>query len=145
LSNSGEKKLLFAWVVLCISGTSVLQAQPTPRTFHVVRPTILAFFPRTSDAKLAKEPDLNEALSDFQLYAGRVRQPLRARGIDFREVYDRRFLVQVGARIVSFAPGKLQVGYYLIAPGKKPLIRYGVMTDSDLLQLSDRYFAATRK
>jgi hypothetical protein len=145
LSFARGKGLLFALVILCISGSLVLQAEPKTPTFHVLRPTILAFFPRTSEAELAKDPDLNETLSDFQLYAGQVRQPLQARGIDFREVYSRSFSVRVGGRITYFTPGKVQVGYYLIAPGKKPLIRYGVMTDDDLLQVADRYFGTTGK
>jgi hypothetical protein len=31
-------------------------------------------------------------------------------------------------------------GYYLVAYGKKPQIEYGVMTDTDLLDLAKQYF-----
>jgi hypothetical protein len=111
----------------------------------IARPTVVAFFPRVSDAELAKDPDTNEALSDFQLYASQVRSKLQMRGIDFREIYDQGFSIRMGSQITRFTPGKVTVGYYLIAPGKKPLVKYGVMTDEDLLQLAEQYFGSTRK
>jgi hypothetical protein len=36
--------------------------------------------------------------------------------------------------------GPVKVGYYFIAPGKKPRIEYGVVTDIDLLQIATEYF-----
>lgn len=142
---TGEGMLLFALIALCSSGSLVLQAAPKTPTFHVVRRTIVAFFPRLSDAELAKDPDSNEALSDFQLYARQARSKLQTRRIDFHEIYDQSFSIRVGRQIKVFRPSKAQVGYYLIAPGKKPLVEYGVMTDDDLLQVADRYFGTTRK
>lgn len=41
-----------------------------------------------------------------------------------------------------FTPTKEKVGYYLISPGKKPRIEYGVMTDTDLLQVAKDYFGS---
>jgi hypothetical protein len=34
----------------------------------------------------------------------------------------------------------VDVGYYLVVPGKNPLIEYSVMTDADLLHVSNDYF-----
>jgi hypothetical protein len=42
--------------------------------------------------------------------------------------------------VVLFRLGKVKVGYYFVAPGKKPRIKYGVMTDADILQMADEYF-----
>jgi hypothetical protein len=114
-------------------------AQTIP-TFDVRRPTILAFFPPMSDADMAKNPDMNEALSDFQLYASQSKEPLAKIGVDFQQVYARSFRVRVGASTTTFRPTKAEVGYYFIAPGKKPLVKYGVMTDTDLSDLARRYF-----
>lgn len=92
----------------------------------------------------AHDPDTNEALSDFQEYAHRVRESLRTRGIEFHEVYGNRFGITHGKTVVIFAPDKVQVGYYLIAPNKKPRIEYGVNTDDGLLQMADEYFGPSK-
>jgi hypothetical protein len=48
--------------------------------------------------------------------------------------------VRVGKIVKAFRPVKGDVGYYFVAPGKKPRIEYGVMTDADLLQVANEYF-----
>src|SRR5260370_3084306 len=70
---------------------------------------------------------------------------LEKKGIEFREVYAHRFSIRRGAAVSTFTPQKIQVGYYFVAPGKKPHIEYGVMTDADLLQAADQYFRTTNK
>jgi hypothetical protein len=119
------------------------QQQKIP-TFDVRHPMIVAFFPPVSDAELQRDPDTNEALSDFQEYAQRVREPLRQRGIEFHEVYANRFGIKRGKDVVVFTPGKVQVGYYIVAPSKKPRIEYGVNTDVGLLQVADEYFGRNK-
>jgi hypothetical protein len=108
-------------------------------------PTVVAFFEPVTQAKLAKEPDTNEALADFQLYATSVREPLRKAGIEFHELYTHSFRLRVGNRLTTFRPVKGDVGYYLVAPGKKPRIEYGVITDVDLLQVANEYFGIPAK
>ena len=117
----------------------------TPKNTIVVigRPTVVAFFPPVTSAELNADPDTNEALSDFQLYATRVRKLLNDAGIDFKEIYAKSFQVQRGTRITSFRPGKVDVGYYFVAPSKEPHIEYGVLTDADLLQIAKEYFDQT--
>jgi hypothetical protein len=111
----------------------------------VVRgPTVVAFFEPVSQVKLEKDPDGNEALADFQFYAARVREPLRKAGIDFHELYAHSFRLRAGNRLTTFRPVKMDVGYYLVKPGKKPLIKYGVMTDVDLFHVANEYFGFTR-
>ncbi|HSK45191.1 MAG TPA: hypothetical protein VLA83_15025 [Candidatus Binatia bacterium] len=103
-------------------------------------PTVVAFFEPVLQAKLDKDPDTNEALADFQFYAKNVREPFRKAGIEFHELYANSFQLRDGKRLTTFRPVKVHVGYYLVAPGKKPRIQYGGMTDSDLLQAANEYF-----
>jgi hypothetical protein len=117
----------------------------TPKTTLVVidRPTVVAFFPHMTSAEMDADPDKNEVLSDFQLYATKVRKPLNDMGITFKEIYAKSFQVQRGTRITTFRPGKIYVGYYFVAPGKEPRVEYGVLTDADLLQIAKEYFDQT--
>jgi hypothetical protein len=107
----------------------------------VVRgPTVLAFFEPFPTAKLGKDADTNEALADFQLYARKVRAPLKKAGIEFHELYARSFRLRVGNKLTTFRPARVGVGYYFVAPGKDPHIEYGVSTDADILQVANAYF-----
>lgn len=110
----------------------------------VAGPTIIAFFPVTQ-AELQKDADSNEALADFQFYAKQVRQPLKKVGIEFSEVCAKSFRVRIGQEATVFRPAKEGVGYYLIVPGRKPRIEYGVMTNTDLLQVANEYFGTSAK
>jgi uncharacterized protein YecT (DUF1311 family) len=120
--------------------TSLLAAEKQP-VVAVAGPTIVAFFPVT-EAELQKDADTNEALADFQFYAKKVREPLKKIGIEFAEVYANSFRVRIGQEVTVFTPTKENVGYYLIVPGKKPRIEYGVMTDTDLVQVAKDYFGS---
>jgi hypothetical protein len=53
--------------------------------------TVVAFFPPVTDAELKKDPDTNEALTDFQLYAIRAHEPLKKAGVEFHELYVHSF------------------------------------------------------
>jgi hypothetical protein len=103
-------------------------------------PTVVGFFKPVTQEELEQAPDINEALADFQLYASRIREPLRKQGIEFDELYAHSFRLRVRNRLISFRPVKVDVGYYFITPGKSPRIEYGVMTDADLLQAAKEYF-----
>jgi hypothetical protein len=129
--------LRFALPILLIAS---LSAAPRQSTFVVRRPTVFAFFPPVTQKDLEHDPDTNEALSDFHLYATRARQAFGKLGIDFTEVYAWSFRVSIQGKITSFTPGPDKVGYYFIAPDKKPRVEYGVKTDSDLLQIATEYF-----
>ncbi len=135
-----------ACVALCAFTDPVAPAAAEKQPVVVVRgPIVVAFFEPVPQAKLAKEPDTNEALADFQLYATSVREPLRKAGIEFHELYAHSFRLRVGNKLTTFRPGKVGVGYYLVAPGKDPRVEYGVMTDADLLQLANEYFGISPK
>ena len=117
-------------------------AQGAPKTFVVHGPTVLAFFPPVTDAELEKNPDTNEALGDFQLYAMRAGPKLKKAGIDFEVVNAVKFKIKSGAVVRAFNAGKIGIGYYFIKPGKQPHIQYGVMTDDDILEVARKYFGA---
>jgi hypothetical protein len=106
---------------------------------QIQRRMVIAFFaPAPKGGKVAV--DSNEELSDFQFYARRVKEPLNILNIDFRVLHVRSFRLHLSKGDIVFRSKADAVGYYLIAPGKKPQIEYGVMTDADLLQLAKRYF-----
>lgn len=107
--------------------------------FNIVRPTVVAFFAAVA-WKDHEDGETNESLSDFQFYSGTVKQALAKAGIEFHVVYADAFRVRAGAKVKTFSIAKEGVGYYLVAPGKKPLVEHGVMTDTDLLQVADQYF-----
>jgi hypothetical protein len=128
-----------ACVALCFLKAAPGAAEKQP--VIVVRgPTVVAFFEPVPNAQLEKDPDASEALADFQLYARNVREPFRKAGIEFHELYAHSFQLREGKRLTTFRPAKLKVGYYFLAPGRKPRIEYGVMTDTDILQLAYEYF-----
>ena len=129
----------------CVLGMqiSLVAAEKQPVVL-VAGPTIVAFFPVTK-AELQKDSDANEALADFQFYAQQVREPLKKSGIEFSEVYAYSFRLRIGKEATEFKPAQGNVGYYLIAPGKKPRIEYGVMTNTDLLQVANEYFGTSAK
>ena len=134
-------------LLLAIAAVWVLTARISPVAAAEKQPlvavggrTIVAFFPPVTDAELQKDPDTNESLADFQLYARQVREPLKKAGIEFHELYTCSFRVRVGGAVTTFRATKEAVGYYFLVPGKKPRIEYGVMTDADLLQVANEYF-----
>jgi hypothetical protein len=127
-----------ACVALCfLMAAGSAEKQPV---IAVRGPTVVAFFEPVPQAKTGKGPDANEALADFQFYARNVREPFRKAGIEFHELYTRSFQLREGKKLTTFRPVKAGVGYYLVALDKKPRIEYGVMTDSDLLQVANEYF-----
>src|ERR1700688_2288035 len=128
-----------ALAVLFLLDRSLVAAQK-PEVIVVDRPTVVAFFPPVTDAEMDKDPDTNEVLSDFQLYAREARKRLEAAGIQFREIYATSFEVQVHGKATAFRPNKIKVGYYCVAPDKSPRIQYGVMTDVDILRVATEYF-----
>ena len=123
-----------AWITLQ-AGT----AKELP-LINVTRPTVIAFFPAVSEADLRKDPNTNEALSDFQYYAAIAGPKLRDIGVEFHELYASSFRVRIGRKTSLFRPKMGEVGYYFVTSGKQPRIEYGVMTDADLVTVSKEYF-----
>jgi hypothetical protein len=133
-----------AWIFLLAAvwagmGNAQEGARPEP-VFVIHGPTIVAFFAPAIGPELKNESDLNEALSDFQLYYGQASAPLRKAGIDFPDTNTLSFRVRIGKRLRRYRMSKIGVGYFFIAPGKEPHIEYGVMTDANLLDAARKYF-----
>ena len=127
--------------VLLLMGLPLGMAQQTAvPTFVIERPTIIAFFPPMTDAELDKNPDMNEVLGDFQLYASQASPGLKKAGVDFKVATALRFRVNNGGVVTTFKTGKIKVGYYFVAPGKPAHVEYGVMTDIDMLARAKKYF-----
>lgn len=112
---------------------------PPPPPIVVTGPTLVAFF-AGSDDKPTRNPDDGQALADFQLSVQHARAALRSRGVAFVVLYTHSFELRIAEKVTTIECDKIGVGYYLIAPGKKPLLASGVMTDADLLQQADKYF-----
>jgi hypothetical protein len=125
-------------------GYSQVAAKALP-VFEIHEPTIVAFFPHVTDAEMESNPDTNEVLGDFQLYAGAASKPLREAGIDFQFADTRSFTIRSGGKARTFHTGKIGIGYYFIAPGKKPHFEYGVMVDADILDVASKYFGIAIK
>jgi len=134
-----KSRLLYSGAVLCISIALGAQRPGPIPIVNVEKPTIVAFFPNVATVR-SEDADGNEALSDFEVYAQRLRRPLSELGIQFSEQYGRSFRIRVSSNTIVFTPKAGTPGYYLIAPGRKPQIEYGVMTDSDLLPIAKEYF-----
>jgi hypothetical protein len=141
MKSTGWVAALIVCVLLC---EPIVTAQ-TAKLIVVSGPTVIAFFPPVTEKDLSEDPDTNESLSDFQLYAQRVRGKLHDAGIDFQEMYASSFGVKCGGKTKTFHPQKIQVGYYFVAPGKSPHVEYGVMTDADILHVAKKYFRPVPK
>ena len=141
-----RKNSFFGASLACLLGmqVSLVAAAEQPPLLVVAGPTIVAFFPVTK-AELQKDANTSEALADFQLYAKQVREPLKRTRIDVLEVYSQSFRIRIGQEATAFRPTNEDGGYYLIVPGKKPRVEYGVMTDTDLLQAAREYFGTSPK
>ena len=135
-------KLLLPVVFLLESFAAAADLQPT---IAVHGPTVVAFFAPVSDKELKAHPDINESLSDFQFYAGGARKAFQNSNIEFHVIYAKSFKIRVGTRTTTFRVGKSGVGYYFVTPGKKPRVEYGVMTDSDMVEIAKQYFGKTGK
>lgn len=133
-------KRLIGFVVCALLWQPAGNAQGAMETYVVQRPTILAFFPPVTGAELEKDPDTNEALGDFQLYAMRAGPKLKKAGIDFEVISATKFKIKDGKVVRTLSSGKVGIGYYFIMPGKKPLVRYGVMTDDEIVEVTGKYF-----
>jgi hypothetical protein len=136
------KRFVWAFVVFFAGAAQGSSQTGTskPQVFVIHRPTIVAFFPRMTAADLDSDENTNEALADFQFYAGEIRNPLERSGIDFHEADAPSFRIRVGTKVRTFRAGMIEIGYYFIAPGRKPHIEHGVMTDGDLLEVAQKYF-----
>jgi len=140
----------FRFAVLCLAACTVgpnisVAATDEQPLIEVRGPTVIAFCAPMTDVELDEDPNLDDMLADFQLYASRVRDPLHAAGIEFQELYVHSFELRDGSSASTFRPVEADVGYYFVAPGKPPRVQYGVMTDLDIVQTAREYFGNSMK
>jgi len=139
--------VVFGVATICLLSAPISSVPATEKVPIIVIEgrTVVAFFPPANKPELEKDPDLNEALADFQVYAKRVREPLKRAGVEFHALYAHSFKVRLGRTVTTFRTTKADVGYYFVVPGKKPRIEYGVKTDADLLRTANEYFGISSR
>ena len=124
--------------ILCLLIAPVLSAGEKP--IRITGPTVIAFFPAVTQDAVDKDSDLNDALDDFQWYVREAREPFAKAGVRLHEVYAQRIVVRIGRTTKTLIPGEPKVGYYFIAPGREPLVSYGVDRDEGLFDTAREYF-----
>lgn len=114
---------------------------PDSAIIHIHGPTVLAHFPVTQ-AEVDADDDVGEALTDFQFYLGNARDDLGRLGVAVAERYTPTVRYRLGDRVVTFAPPRDSgVAYVLLMPDRGPRIYYGVLTATDLLELTRLFLA----
>ena len=127
--------------IACLQGSSQT-GQERADIYEIRRPTVIAFFVANAVKSNDKSTDADaaEAGSDFSYYASLVQEPLSHAGIDFQISEAPSFQIRNKKSTLNFQASKLGVGYVFIAPGRRPLVKRGVMTDQDLIETAKEYF-----
>ena len=132
---------ILLFIAVCVGvGNSQESSAGSQPVFVIHGPTIVAFFALATEKGKENDPNVNEVLSDFQLYYSQASAPLQKAGIDFPDTNSRSFRICIGKKVRGYRMSKIGVGYFFIAPGKEPHVEYGVMTDADLLDAARKYF-----
>jgi hypothetical protein len=139
---AGMKRIvwIFLFVAVCAGTGNPQNTAKSVPVFVIHGPTIVAFFAPVRGKELKSDSDINEVLSDFQLYYSQASAPLRKAGIDFPDTDTLTFEICIGKKVRRYRMSKIGVGYFFIAPGKEPHIEYGVRTDGELLDAARKYF-----
>lgn len=132
------------WLVVSIAvlalGAKAQAPAEKPEVFVIHGPTIITFFPPTSQKELDSGDGAGEAADDYSYYLSLVDKPLKQAGIRVESTMARSFRLRVGKSTRLFHSGKIGIGYYFIQPGKEPHVEEGVQTDVDLLDEARKYF-----
>jgi hypothetical protein len=117
---------------------------PDTNVIDLGRPTLVAYFV-TTQARADSDPDVAEALADFQHSLDNVRDTLEKRGIQVVETYrdSIRFRWPTGkiGTYLTADSDSPPVGYHFFATGQTPVTQVGVLTDIDLLQAVAKQFS----
>ncbi|QWV92374.1 hypothetical protein KP004_14315 [Geomonas oryzisoli] len=127
------------WISFVIMASPAYTAEKMP-VITVSGPTLIAFFAPVTQEEVEKSGDTSEVLNDFQWHLREVKQKLQKAGISVHEIYVRKFAVVTDNKRKVFKPGKIDVGYYFVKPGKVPKVEYGVMSNVDIVDASGVYF-----
>ena len=125
----------------------VQTAQRDSTWIEVRGPTLIGFVPANADAAVITDPDLGEALDDFEWHLRTADSTLRNLGFRITVVGGRRFYVVRGARVDTFTVPKdsADIGYYMVAPRRAAAMSYGVLTNSDLVEEARTYLQASTR
>src|SRR5687768_230532 len=98
-------------------------------------PTLIAFYPLGTPGEEPDE-DLGESLDDFSHHLSAARDSLRALGFTIEtQAVDSTRIVQDTLGVAFQLPGdSADIGYYFAAPGRPPMIVYGVRTSTEIVQ-----------
>jgi hypothetical protein len=120
-------------------------AAPVDSTTVLVQgPVLVAFYPAVSQAAVDSSEDLATVFDDFSFHLSTATDSLRALGITVTERPVGQIRLSEGGRKREFVPAKdsADVGYLFVIPGQPDRVRYGVMTNSDLVDAARHYLAA---
>jgi hypothetical protein len=111
-----------------------------PTRFVITGPTLISFFLNYTDEET--KADGNEALNDFLFYLSAAKDELKKAGVRVNTVFKvDRFQVKLGSKWQTVKPARgHDVGYYFIAPGRKPHIEDGVEDTESILIAAGEYF-----
>ena len=126
--------LATAVVALAASGS------PPSRLVEVTGPTLVAFAPPITEKQLDADPNLGDVLDDFQVFLARARPKLEQAGVRVIVLTTRSFRVRSANKTSTYRPGRVDIGYYFVRPGRKPRIVLGVADDEELLNTAKQYF-----
>jgi hypothetical protein len=112
----------------------------------VTGPTLIAFYPPSASALIDAGDDQATALDDFGYHLASATDSLRALGVRVVSVGSRVLHVVDGARTTVFAVPRdsADLGYYLVAPGRAPVVYHGVRADVELLDAAHEYLRGAR-
>jgi hypothetical protein len=153
------------WLALCFVGAcapatpdaagnpAAQSSRPAPATtrdstwVEVRGPTLVAFWPTDAAAVLDSGGADASALDDFGHYLSAADSGLRSLGVRVVNVGGRTFHLITGGGAAAFTVPRdsSDIGYYLVAPGRPPVVYYGVQTDDDLLAAAQRYTLGRRE
>jgi hypothetical protein len=100
----------------------------------VSRPTLYAATSLTQEDVDSSE-GAGEAIGDFSFYLQNVRDSLTALGVTLTLTTGRVISIPLANSVYTWhlEADSESIGYLFVAPGRQPALRYGVMTDADIL------------
>jgi hypothetical protein len=147
------------WLTLCLA-SACTQAAPDPARDPAARPsapssaatrdstwvevrgpTLVAFWPVNAAAVLDSGGADVSALDDFGHYLSAADSGLRSLGVRVVNVGGRTLHLVSADGVTEFTvpPDSSDIGYYLVAPGRSPVVYYGVQMDDELLAAAREY------
>jgi hypothetical protein len=108
-------------------------------------PTLIAFYPATPAAGPDTSEEMSTVMDDFSHHLSTATDSIRAIGfrIEMRPANSIAISHAGRENVVNLPKDSADVGYYFAAPGKAPVILYGVRTNMDLIQSARAFLAAS--